>query len=62
MDDFNREVSCFVMFGLPIRVLCAFLEGRKSDAILRCDLGPQKGEEESNGSSHGAPERDKRER
>ena len=62
MDDFNREVLCFLMLGSPMCVLLAFLEGRKSDAILRYDLGPPKGEERSKWSSDGAPERDKRER
>ena len=45
--------------GLSDLRLLAVLEGRKSDAILKRDLGPRKGGNESRRSSDGAPERDK---
>ena len=44
--------------GLCDRVLLAFLEGRKSDAILKCNSGHKKAVGCSKRNPDGAPERD----
>ena len=49
----------FSEVGLCDRVLLAFVEGRKSDAMLKCNSGPKQEAKGSKLSSDGAPERDK---
>ena len=57
--DLHREVFHFLMLGSSTCVLLSFLEGRKSDAILRCDLGPT-GARRSQRKFRRAQERDKK--